>query len=96
MDRNSKIDVEHYKEESNNQSEIIMTFYSCCVTLGKMFSVYFAAVLTYVYVYSYADQWQGCIFFFNLTRFSFIYDWFSFLHWSLKIQLVLPSLPPQF
>lgn len=39
---------------------------------------------------------KAAFFFFNLTRFSFISDLFSFLHWSLKIQLVLPFLPPQF
>lgn len=63
MDRNSKIDVEHYREESNNQSN--RDYYDILqllCDLKKNVFCLFCSYLIYVHVYSYADQWQGCIF----------------------------------
>ena len=76
MDRNSKIDVEHYRKESNNQTVIIMTFYSCCVTLGKNVFCLLCSCFEVGLRVLLCCSMAGCIFFFNLTRFSFISDWF--------------------
>lgn len=53
MCRNSKVAIGHYWKESDNQTGIIMTFYSWFMTLGEtMFSVHLAAVLIYVCMFT--------------------------------------------